>query len=469
MAEQEQTVKKSKIKVPHTFVILFFLIVLATIGTYIVPAGVYDRIVDPGTGRSIVDPATYHIVPQTPVGIFDMFINVYKGLIDAADIIFFILISYACFYLIIVSGALYAAIGALLRNTKGKEGFVIPLFIYLFATCSTLFGMFEEAFGFVPIFVGLAIAMGYDALVGMSVVAMGCGLGFAAAFMNPFTVGLAQKLSELPLFSGMGLRIVSWFVFVTMGVMWTMHYANKIKKDPNKSLMAGVDMGALAFDHDELLKAKFTGKNKLTVLILFVAMCFLIWGVLKKGWYFDELCGLFLITGFACGAANGYGPSRIAEIYIEAWKDIIFGATVCGISRGVLVVMRQGNIIDTVICGLAAPLSSLPKWVAAEGMLFVQTLINFFIPSGSGQAATTMPIMAPLSDILGIQRQVAVLAYQYGDGFSNILWPTTVLPIICGLAKVPIERWWKYFVPFFGLLFAVQMVFIFVAVAIGYN
>ena len=131
--------------------------------------------------------------------------------------------------------------------------------------------------------------------------------------------------------------------------------------------------------------------------------------------------------------------------------------------------MREGNIIDTVIYGLAAPLSALPKWVAAEGMLFVQTLINFFIPSGSGQAATTMPIMAPLSDLLGIERQVAVLAFQYGDGFSNILWPTALCPVICGLAKVPIERWWKYFVPFFGILFIVQMIFIFVAVSIGYN
>jgi len=469
MSNAEGQIQKKHMKVPHTFVILFFLIVLATIGTYIVPAGVYDRVVDPGTGRSIVNPGTYHFVTQTPVGIFTMFIDVYKGLIDAADIVFFIMISYACFYLIIVSGALNSAIGALLRKTKGKEGFIIPIFIYLFATCSTFFGMFEEAFGFVPIFVGLAIAMGYDAIVGMSVVAMGCGLGFAAAFMNPFTVGLAQKFAELPLFSGLGLRIVSWFVFVTMGVIWTMCYAKKIKNDPSKSIMKGIDMGALAFDHNELINSKMTAKNKLTILILFISMCFLVWGVLEKGWYFNELCALLLITGFACGAANGYGPSRIAEIYIEAWKDIIFGATIVGVSRGVLVVMREGNIIDTVIYGLAAPLATLPKWVAAEGMLFVQTLINFFIPSGSGQAATTMPIMAPLSDLLGIERQVAVLAYQFGDGFSNILWPTTLCPVICGLAKVPIERWWKYFVPFFGILLVVQMIFIFVAVSIGYN
>ena len=204
------TEKKSKLNLlmPHTYVLLFFLIVLATIGTYVVPAGLYDRITDPNTGRMVVDPTTYHIVKSTPVDPFAMFISVYKGLVQAADIIFFIMISYACFYLVLVSGALNAAMGALLRATKGRDAFVMPLFMYLFATAATFFGMFEEAFGFIPIFVGLAVAMGYDALVGMSVVAMGCGLGFAAAFMNPFTVGLAQKISELPLFSGLGFRIV---------------------------------------------------------------------------------------------------------------------------------------------------------------------------------------------------------------------------------------------------------------------
>ena len=311
--------------------------------------------------------------------------------------------------------------------------------------------------------------MGYDAIVGMSVVAMGCGLGFAAAFMNPFTVGVAQRIAELPLFSGLALRVVSWFVFVTMGAIWLMRYSAMIKKDPKKSLMYGIDVGSLALDHNELVTSKFTSRNKMVLITLFIGMAFLVWGVLTRGWYFDELCGLLLITGCACGLVNGWGPSKIAQVFIEAWKDIIFGACVVGISRGVLVVMQQGQIIDTVIYTLAAPLALFPKWVAAEGMLFVQTLINFFIPSGSGQAATTMPIMAPLSDILHIPRQVAVLAFQYGDGFSNILWPTTNLPVMCSLAKVPIEKWWKYFIPFFLILYLVQMVFMFVAVMINYS
>ena len=461
--------KLAKLKVPHTFALLFFLIVITAIATHFVPAGVYDRITDPNTGRTLVNPTTFHYVAASPVGAFQTFIDVYKGLVDAADIIFFIMISYACFFLIIQAGALNAAIGALLRHTRGKEVFIVPIFIYVFATCSAFFGMFEEALGFIPIFVGLCIAMGYDAIVGMSVVGMGFGLGFASAFMNPFTIGVAQKIAELPLFSGLMFRVITWFIFVSMGVWWTMRYAHKIKLDPSKSIVADIDFGALALDHNKLIDTKMTKQNLWTLIALAVGMGFLIWGVLEKGWYFDELCGLLLITGIVCGIINGYSASRIAETYVDAWKDIIFGATICGMSRGVLVVMKQANIIDTVIHAMATPLQGLPKTVGAEGMLFVQTLCNFLIPSGSGQAATTMPIMAPLSDLLGIPRQVAVQCFQYGDGFSNLLWPTALCPVLCGMAKIPLERWYKHFVPFFFILFAVQMVFVAIAIAIGYN
>jgi len=164
----------------------------------------------------------------------------------------------------------------------------------------------------------------------------------------------------------------------------------------------------------------------------------------------------------------GWGPNKIAETYLEGATDIVFGALVIGLSRGILIVMREGNIVDTIIYGLALPLQSLPAMISAQGMLFVQTIISFFIPSGTGMAATTMPIMAPLADLLGFSRQVAVLAFQYGDGFSNIYFPTTLCPVICSIAKVPLEKWWKFFTPIFLLLYVVQMIFIGVAVAIGY-
>ncbi len=456
-----------KSKVPHTYVLLFSLIILAVVGSYVLPAGQFDRVKDEVTHKTIVVPGSFKQVEQTPVSFFNTFISIQKGMIDAGSVVFFVFLVYASFFVVMQTHALHAFIGWLLRVMEGKEILIIPVFMYLFALGGSIFGMFEETFGFIPLFVGLAIAMGYDAIVGMSMVSFGVAMGFAAAFMNPFTVGLAQKFAELPLFSAMGFRIISWFVLVTMAVLWTMRYAKKIKADPTKSLMYGVDMGSLALDHDELLESKFTGRDKLVLTFVVAIIGLLVWGVIKKGWYFNEIAGLFLIMGVFAGFISGMKPSQLASCYVEGLKDITFGALVIGLSRGILIVMREGNIIDTVIYGLAQPLSLFPKWVAAEGMLFIQTLINFFIPSGSGQAATTMPIMAPLSDLLGITRQTAVLAYQYGDGFSNILWPTTLLPVMCGIARVPIEKWWKYFVPFFLLLLPVQMIFMAVAVAIN--
>lgn len=453
-----------KTKVPHTYVLLFSLIILAVIGTYVLPAGQFDRAVDEVTHKTLVVPGSYHHVEQSPVSFFETFISVQKGMIDAASVVFFVFIVYASFYVVLQTHALHAFIGLLLRVLKGKEILMIPVFMYTFALGGSIFGMYEETFGFIPLFVGLAIAMGYDAIVGLSMVILGVAMGFAAAFINPFTVGLAQKFAELPLLSGFGFRVVCWFVMVTMSVIWAMNYARKIKKDPSKSLMKDVDMGSLALDHDELIKTHFLGRDRVILAVVVAMVGLLIWGVMEKGWYFNELAGLFLIMGIACGFLAGWGPSKLAATYVEGFRDIVFGALVIGISRGILIVMQEGNIIDTVIYGLAQPLSQFPSWVAAEGMLVVQTLINFFIPSGSGQAATTMPIMAPLSDLLHITRQTAVLAFQFGDGFSNILWPTTLLPVICGIARVPIEKWWRYFVPFFLLLFPVQMIFIAAAV-----
>lgn len=458
-----------KSRVPHTFVLLFFLIVVAAIGTYVLPAGQFEREADPNTGRTIVVAGTYDHVDPSPVGFFDTFIAIQKGMVNAGDVVFFVFLIYASFYVVLQTGALHSLIGFLLRVFEGKEGLIIPIFMYFFALCGSVFGMYEETYGFIPLFVGLAVAMGYDAIVGVSMVSLGVAMGFAAAFMNPFTVGLAQKFAELPLFSGLGYRIVSWFVLTSMAVLWTLRYASKIKKDPTKSIMYGVDMGSLALNHDELINRHFRNREKVILIVVVSTVGFLIWGVITRGWYINELAGLFLIMGITAGVIAGWGPNKIALTFLEGCRDIVFGALVIGLSRGILIVMQEGNIIDTVIYGMAQPLSVFPTWVAAEGMLIVQTLINFFIPSGSGQAATTMPIMAPLSDLLEIKRQVAVLAYQYGDGFSNLLWPTASIPVICSIAKVPIERWWRYYVPFFLILLPVQMIFLAIAVMIGYS
>ena len=465
MSDAPETEKK--IKVPHTFVLLFCLIMLAVVGTWLLPSGEFDRMVNEGTGRTVVVAGSFHEVESSPVGPFQAFVSIQKGMVDAASIILFCFLVYASFFVVLETKALHAFIGWLLRLLKGKELIMIPVVMFVFAVAATTFGMYEESYGFIPLFVGLAIAMGYDALVGLSMVSLAIGVGYAGAFINPFTVSLAQKFAELPLLSGFHFRVVSWLVFVGLGIAWTMRYALKIKKDPTKSLMYGVDMGRLALDHDELIGMPFSGRAKVILTIVCATVAALVWGVMKQGWYLDEIVGLFLIMGIVSALVAGWGADKIAVTYLEGCREIVFGAMVIGLSRGVLVVLNDGKIIDTVIYGLAQPLAHFPSWVAAEGMLFVQTLINFLIPSGSGQAATTMPIMAPLSDLLGVTRQTAVLAYQFGDGFSNLIWPTASVPIICAIAKVPMTKWWKYYVPFFLLILPVQMLFIAAAVALN--
>ncbi len=461
-----------KMKVPHVYVLLFCLIMFAAALTWILPAGEFVREnveVAPGWFKMVLQPGSYHTVESSPVGPFEAIMAIQKGMVDAAEVVFLVFLAYASFYLVVRTGAMNGFIGWLLRILHGKEFLMIPVFFIVFALGGSLFGMFSEVYGFIPLFVGLGIAMGYDAMVGLSMVCLSTAIGFAAATTNPYTVGLAQKFAELPLFSGIGFRAVSLVVFTAIGIWWTMRYAAKVKKDPSKSVMADVDMGKFALKKEDLLNQELSGRDKIILLIVLATMVLLVTGTLRWGWGFNELIGLFLTMGLSSALVAGWKPNRIAEEMIDGFKDIVFGAMVVGISRAILIVLQDGQIIDTVINGLAAPLAHLPNQIAAQGMLLVQSCINFFIPSGSGQAATTMPIMAPLADVLEVTRQTAVLAFHYGDGFSNILWPTADIPIICAIAHVPLSKWWKFFVPLFGIMYVVQMIFLAIAVTIGYQ
>lgn len=460
--------KKFSFHVPHTYVIIFLILIIAALMTWVVPAGQYDRAENPTTHKTMVVPDSFKFTQPSPVGFFGTFVAVQKGLIDAAPIIFFVFLVYGSFYVVMKTGTINNAISALTRRMQGKEVLIIPIIMYVFGLAGAVFGMFEETFGFIPIFISLAIALGYDAIVGMCMVSLAVAIGFASAFMNPFTIGIAQGISELPMYSGLGFRIISFLIFQTLAVWWTLRYAKKVKENPSLSLVKDIDFSSFKTEKSAL-DVKLTPQQIIILVIVLFTIVFLVYSVLKLGWYIDELAGLFLIMGIASGLIGGLSPSKIAEYFIEGSKDMVFGALVIGLGRSVLVVMQQGQIIDTVIYALSKPLSSLPAWVAGEGMLFVQTIISFFIPSGSGMAAVTMPIMAPLSDVIHLTRQTAVLAFQYGDGFSNILWPTTLAPVVCSIAKVPIDKWWKFFTPFFILLYIVQMVFIAIAVAIHYG
>ena len=461
--------KRKKIKMPHIYVLLILIIAICAIGSWILPAGEFERVANE-SGRMIVVPGTYHVIESSPVGPFEMIRSIYKGMVDAGPIIFFVFISYASIGLIIASGAFNGFVAGLLKVLKGKSRvIIIPIFITVIGAASSTIGIFEETFPFIPIFVGISIAMGYDAIVGLAIVALGAGLGYSGAVMNPFTVGMAQSIAGVQNLSGAGFRIFSHILMIIVASGFTIRYALKVQADPTASIVYGDDFSHISMRQDDIENHPFGIREKLILLTLVVGIVIIVYGSKFHHWYFEELAAVFFLMGIVSSILMGWSPNLIAKKMAESFSDIAMACIMIGLARGILVVLTSGKIIDTVVYGMSIPLTSIPRWLAGETMLVVQTMLNFLIPSGSGQAVTSMPIMAPLSDLLGISRQTAVLAFQFGDGLSNILWPTALTPIICGIAGVKIEKWWKWFVPVFGALFITQALLIALAVATGWN
>ena len=460
--------KKKKIKMPHTYVILATVILIVAVCTYIMPAGEYDRVeVD---GRTVVDAASYHTVESSPIGFFELFKAVPQGFNDASSIIFFIFVVAGMFNIIMETGAIERGIGKLALATRGKEKLMIPIVMAIFALAGATFGINEEGIIFVPIGIALARAMGYDAIVGMSMVTLGASIGFSSGIMNAFTVGVAQGIAELPIFSGWGLRIAVWIVMLIITAIYVTRYARKVKADPTLSHVVELENAEKdqKLDLDNL--QDLTKRDYLILLEVLICFGILIYGVFKYGWYLTEIFALFIIMGLGAGILAGFGPSKIATEFVNGAKSIVFGALVVGIARTILVVMTDGMIIDSFLHALSGLIAYLPKSVAAVGMLLVQAVTNFFIPSGSGQAAATMPLMTPLADVLGLTRQTAVLAFQFGDGFTNNIIPTSsVLMGSLSVAKIPYERWLKYVAPLMGIWIVTCAVFMVIATVINYG
>lgn len=461
--------KKKKFKVPHTYVIIFSLIIIVAILTYLIPAGQYEKM-ESASGRMVVDPDSFAYVEAAPAKIFDVLKAFPKGLGAAQSIVFFIFIVGGSFNVINSTGAIEAGISKIALSLKGKEKLMIPIFVFVFSLGGSTIGMAEEAIVFVPIGIALARALGYDAITGMAMVALGAAAGFTSGFMNPFTVGVAQGIAEIPLFSGIGLRLVIWLCSVTLIILYIFRYANKVKDDINNSYVYDLEMEEkhVAIDLDNV--KKMTQRDILVLLIFAVGMGILIFGVFKYGWYITEIASIFLAMGIIAGVAGGLKLDDVAKNFIAGARDMTTGALVVGLARGLLVIMEGSLIIDTVVYGLASVISQLPRTVSAIGMLIVQSFLNFFIPSGSGQAATTMPIMAPLADVIDLTRQTAVLAYQFGDGISNSIIPTSgVLMANLSIAKIKYEDWFKFVAPLILIWTLMAAVFMIIAVAINYG
>ncbi|MBQ7703109.1 MAG: YfcC family protein [Firmicutes bacterium] len=463
--------EKKKFNLPHVFIILFAIIVICTILTWIIPAGSYDYM-ENAQGRNVAVAGTYHTVDDvSPVGPFRMFELVYEGMVNAADISFLVFITYASVFFIIKSGCFNGAVAVLLKIFKGNSSLItIPIFLVLIGMGSSTIGMFEEWLPFIPVFAAVYVGMGYDALVGVSTIAFGAACGYAGAMMNPFTVGVAQGIAEIPYMSGTGFRLACHLVMIIIASIFIIRYAAKVKADPTASYLYGTEIAeASAEQQADIENMKFGIQEKLVLLDLVATIALVVVGVIEWGWYFSQICGVFLIMAIVCAIIMRWDLKKIGDTFVEGFQDATTAAIMIGIARGVKLVLTEGGIIDSVVYGLTLPLSHLPEWLSAICMVIFQTLLNFFIPSGSGQAAVSMPIMAPMADLLGLTRDVAVLAYQFGDGLSNVIWPTAFAAVVAGLGGVPLDKYWKLAFKIFFALLAAQCVLIVIAVLTGFG
>ena len=456
---------KKGFPVPHVYVILLALILLCSALSYVVPAGQYDMTV--ADGREVVDAATYHTVEATPVTLMQMLSAVPRGMTGSAQIIFFIFIVGGAFAILQRTGAIEAGIGRVCQLLKGRTLVLLPVIVTLFSLGGAVFGMSEETIPFVPIFVSLCIAMGYDSLTGTAIVFCGAAAGYAGAFMNPFTLQVAQGIAGLPILSGMGFRIVMYVAFVLLSSAFIMAYATRVKRNPEKSPMFEEDRAREDVIDLEHLKP-FGAQEKAVLLVFLAAIVLLVVGVIRWGWYMDEISALFMGMAIVVAIVVRMTPNEFAVTFGQGMSEIASGALVIGFARGLLVVLTDGNILHTILHAVAGVLSGLPAVVSAVGMYVFQCLLNFLVPSGSGQAAVSIPIMAPLGDLVGVTRQTACIAFQLGDAISNIFTPTSGFFMAgLALAKIPWTKWAKWILPLIGMQYALGAVFVMIAHLIG--
>lgn len=523
-----------KKQIPHTYVIIFYIILFCAALTWVIPGGQYVEHTTPLGEKTIVYERVNHI-PQT----WEIFSAFYKGFVDKADIIVFILVIGGAFWIVNDSKAFDIGTISFLKRARrmennpllkkiGVDNFLLTSIMLLFSLFGAVFGMSEETIAFCLVLVPMAISMGYDSITGVCMVFVAAGLGFAGAILNPFTIGIAQGLAGIPLFSGIEYRMICWCVINLIGFIWILRYAMKVKKNPKLSpvyeddqywrdlhssasldvtyytpraawvsfvllssvlivfsvyypwttlkignrILEGLPLiplltGAFVFSSVVALKKTV---HLYILNLLFFTIFYLVIGVMGYGWYIMEIATLFFALGLSAGIANGKGPNELVKLFLDGCKDIMNAALVVGLAGGIIVILQEGKVIDTILFNLAKGMEGLGQ-IATVGMMYIiQTLINLIIPSGSAKAALTMPIMAPFSELIGLSKQATVMAFQFGDGFTNLITPTSgVLIAVLGVSRIPYDKWLRWVWKFILVLFLVGFLLLIPTVLVPMN
>ena len=446
-----------KLRIPNTYVLVFAILAMIALSTWLIPGGKYDtHLVN---GKQLINPATFHYVESKPQGFTALMMAPIKGFAEAGLIIGFILIVGGAFAVLHKTEAIDAMIKSIAKahsRSPFVQAALIPMFITLFSLGGATFGMNEEAIPFILIFVPLALALGYDTITGVSIPFLGSQVGFGAAFLNPFNVGIAQGIAGIPVFSGMSYRLICWAVATLLTAGFMMWYAARIKRNPELSPTYLLDQVKRQESHLDLNNFEgMTLKHKVVLWIFAGSLLGMVVGVVKFDWYIEQIAALFMVMGIVIGLIGGLDSDELVGAFIQGAKDLVGTALVIALARGTMILARDANIIDTMLHGLLPLVQSSSPVFAAQKMFAIQTVINFFIHSGTGQASLTMPIMAPLADLVGVTRQTAVLAFQFGE-LTTPMIPTSGITVgVLALARIPWITWAKWMIPL-QLIYAVM-------------
>lgn len=442
-------------KFPNALVIMIGFILLSAILTYIIPQGQYERITNPETNQVTVVPGSYKLVDAEPVSILKTMLSIPEGIVDRADLIALILLIGGCFYIIEKTGALKEGITYLTVKLDGKEEIVLILVSLIFLIAGALMGLQEEIIAMMPVLLYLTSRLGYNAFVAIAISFGSAILGASFSPINPFAVVIAQKETGLEFLSGSEFRLIVMFIAFVIWMFMIIRYANKNKIEK-------------LVETNELVE-KVSIRSIIILTLVGIAFVILIIGMMKYNWGFNEMSAEFFTLGILVGLIGKLGMNGTIETYIDGFKELVFAAMIVGFASSISIILKQGMIIDSIIYGLFTPMQYLPKSLAAVSMMVSQSALHFPVSSYSGQAILTMPILAPLSDLIGISRQVCVLAYQYGAVMTDLIYPTQgALMAIIAIAGIPFDKWFKFIFKFTLVILGVGAIAIVIAVFIGF-
>ena len=459
-AEKSTSTSPAK-RVPHTFVILFGIIVLLGIATYFIPAGQYDTEVD-DSGRELVVSGTYHSVDSAPANPFDLFTSILSGMTDGAEIIFFLLIIGGALGVLNATGAIDRLLHGVLTKFAGKELWIIPILLGFFSVSGATFGMSEEAIPYLLIILPILLKIGFDRILIAALPLVGTAVGWAGSFTNPFNIGIAQQIAGLPIFSGMAVRVGLFIVLYLAAAIYFTLYGAKILKDPSRSLI-GIGPEDESYGSSSSAGEPLT-KRDMAILWVFVATIVTVpIGIIAFDWFITEMSALFVVMALVVAVIAKMNYNDVADSFTKGCQDLLVAALSVGLAYSGIILLEDAHVIDTIIYGMSEAVGSLSSNWAAVGMVGAQSAINYIVTSGSGQAALTMPIMAPLADLVDVSRQTAVLAYQFGDGISNGFTPTNGA-MMAGLAIAGVSwfKWVRFLWPLMIIFYVLGGIYIFI-------